>query len=1005
LIELKEQLSDTAKAFLEKITSEGVSVKSINPELGLNFSFRMVIRDDEEAIFFMKSQPEAHGLGSDNACLWTNSKSLVLAFLAIFDEQWSKATSLKTKADNLESASSSSSQFSVDLAKLEDSLLSETEPPITGVFAEPDLVGRERELGELRSLLNSAMVGKGKTVFVSGEAGAGKTRLVTEFLKDLKDQKAIVLTGWCLSNASVPYFPFFEAFNMYFSGGSKENIGVCSESGDSYINRNAPEIDSATEIELKNWLMGPSKANLGKAQTLSPQAWKDQTFVAVAKTLPSMSEHHPIILFIDDMHWADSASIALFHYVSRVISQSKGKVLLLGTFRSDELTPDAEGHPHPLADELRMMNREELFRQIELPCLDNYSVTKIAENMLGGKINSDFARKLAKESRGNPLFIVESIRMLSERMSLVQENEQWRLSIDELIIPAKIKDIILRRLATLKRDQRRILDAACVIGEKFDVELLAAVLSLDTLTVLETLNCVAQSTSLVKCFADSFKFDHARSRETLYEEIPLPLRKGYHVRVAEKLEALGKDGKLPFGDLAYHYRRAENSEKALKYSSAAGQDALARWSNAEAIRHFAYVLQTIGDNPELVKERDIAAEGLGDALFASSNFNEATKTFEELASRTANDRLKLRALSKAREAAFRLGDAVALCQLITRSEPLTAYDRLEKAKVFVSKGALFAMHVVEPLVLEESARVAGLGNMKIAGPNVIENMKAALKIFEEEYSILDAAFALAWLATALPGQGYPEEAIADGLLSVAIANESGDIDLQQMCMGRLVQGFQTSLLEKEALLAFKEMEEIEVKTKIGAFFQLVNARLQSARGFEQTGAYDEALPFAMKALDLLRKMESKTNLGDAYSVLTRLYARLGNIKRSEEFFEKLMKVPQQNLGNVRVRLSLTKAVLCAARGQWEEANQHFKESFEAYNVPRGANGDFPATKLYYAWALEKQGRLEEAKVQLQENRKIRNQIEEKFKQLRLWSSLMVRRHVCRGRIRNAPGPD
>jgi len=106
-----------------------------------------------------------------------------------------------------------------------------------------------------------------------------------------------------------------------------------------------------------------------------------------------------------------------------------------------------------------------------------------------------------------------------------------------------------------------------------------------------------------------------------------------------------------------------------------------------------------------------------------------------------------------------------------------------------------------------------------------------------------------------------------------------------------------------------------------------------------------------------------------------------------------MKVPQQNLGNVRVRLSLSKAVLCAARGQWEEANQHFKESFEAYEVPRGANGDFPATKLYYAWALEKQGRLEETKVQLEENRKIRNQIEEKFKQIRLWPSLMVRRHV------------
>jgi len=84
-------------------------------------------------------------------------------------------------------------------------------------LAEPPLVGRERELEELRTYLNSALAGKGTTVFVSGEAGAGKTRLVTEFLSQVKKQRVIILKGWCLSNAAVPYFPFFEAFNQYFS--------------------------------------------------------------------------------------------------------------------------------------------------------------------------------------------------------------------------------------------------------------------------------------------------------------------------------------------------------------------------------------------------------------------------------------------------------------------------------------------------------------------------------------------------------------------------------------------------------------------------------------------------------------------------------------------------------------------------------------------------------------------------------------------------------------------
>ncbi len=145
-------------------------------------------------------------------------------------------------------------------------------------------------------------------------------------------------------------------------------------------------------------------------------------------------------------------------------------------------------------------------------------------------------RNLTSESKGNPLFVVESLRMLHERRSLIQEDNEWRLASDELGIPTKIKDIILRRLAVLKYAQRRVLDAASVIGEKFDVELLSTVLGLDSLEVLETLNIIAHSTSLVCVEGNFYRFDHARSRETLYEELSPPLKRGYHARIAERLE-------------------------------------------------------------------------------------------------------------------------------------------------------------------------------------------------------------------------------------------------------------------------------------------------------------------------------------------------------------------------------------------------------------------------------------------------------------------------------------
>ena len=124
--------------------------------------------------------------------------------------------------------------------------------------------------------------------------------------------------------------------------------------------------------------------------------------------------------------------------------------LVLATFRSEDLNPDNEGHPHPLVDTLRLMGRESLYREIKLPSLSRPDVSLLAENMVGGRVQSEFAQKLANESQGNPLFIVESLKMLSEKGSLVQENDTWRLSTDEIGIPDKIKDIILRRVGALK---------------------------------------------------------------------------------------------------------------------------------------------------------------------------------------------------------------------------------------------------------------------------------------------------------------------------------------------------------------------------------------------------------------------------------------------------------------------------------------------------------------------------------------------------------------------------
>ena len=242
------------------------------------------------------------------------------------------------------------------------------------VLAVPVLVAREQELIELEQFLELASEGNGTTVFVSGEAGTGKTRLMNEFLNRAESQEVTVLTGWCLSNAAVPYFPFFEAFKMYFSREQNEEA-----------------------VKVTKWLEGPTHSDLPeKAQLFTPQAWKDQTFTAVTKTLMAISAKKPIILFIDDIHWADSASLALIHYIARAIKSER--ILLVATFRSEELTVDAEGRPQPLVHTLRLMRREDLFTEIKVASLNQKGVSELAQSMLGGDLQQELVGKLTAES-------------------------------------------------------------------------------------------------------------------------------------------------------------------------------------------------------------------------------------------------------------------------------------------------------------------------------------------------------------------------------------------------------------------------------------------------------------------------------------------------------------------------------------------------------------------------------------------------------------------------------
>ena len=832
----------------------------------------------------------------------------------------------------------------------------------TTSMIEPVFAGRESEIRELDDCLASVIDGNGRTVFVSGEAGTGKTRLVNEFLKLVRKREITIMVGWCLSDACVPYFPFIEAF--------KDCLGkLTSEPETSSSKRIEHEFSVALKALTKPVQVEEAKLVIRS----SPMVWKDATFATVGNVLQSASELRPVILFVDDLHWADSASLALLHYLSRVLSTKEA--LIVATFRSEELHPKEDGHPHPLVETARLLRREDLLKEISLSNLKRADVAKVAEHLARGPLDPEFTTKLANESLGNPLFVVESMRMLLESKRLVHKDGYFRLLTAEIGIPAKVKDIILHRLDSLKPEQRRMLDLASVIGEKFDPKLLGATLSTEAVQTLEELNCISASTSLVHSDEVNYRFDHARSREVLYNQIPSALRREYHARIAATIEsAFAKANEVRINDLAYHYSQAAKKDKALQYSIAAGEDALARFSNDEAANYFAYVLETVSDKPEYLNEKIKGLEGLGDALLAKGLFEKAGEIFEKL-SDVGSGATRSRALRKSLEASFWRGDMKHAVELAGKTEEYASLDRLEYARLLIWRG-----------------RVVGFSGDPEAA---LRDLEQALRISEEQHSLMDAAQALIQLSAYYGTKGKMKKAIAATRRAIALCHDLEDLR-GQMEM-RMFEGtvFFTCGLFKEAMDDYDK--SMKLAERLGAPNEITMTSLYSSFLLEAMGNMKDALAVSLQAQQYSERTDSGYLRFNNYQMLTRLYAKLGDLQHAEEFHGKLMKlfdmISQKGTRLAYATGVYAKALFSAAHEQWEQANSQFEESLQLLKTAVFSNMFEPIIKSDYASCLVKQGRRIEAKKLMEESIRLREEVKSRLEPGEVQAFLMAKRET------------
>ncbi len=373
---------------------------------------------------------------------------------------------------------------------------------------------------------------------------------------------------------------------------------------------------AGTEQILQNLLnMGKYE---GKFLVDDPRILQENLFDNVLLGIQRLSREKPVILFLDDLQWCDPSSLNLLHYLSRNIREKQ--VLILGTYRPEDIIEDEEGRVHPLEKTMQNMSREDLFTKITISRLDRKNTEHLVSNVLTpNDLEHGFFDRIHSETEGTPFYILEVIKLLIEERCLeLDENGIWKLAtdIDELAIPSKIYDVVKRRLDRVMGDQRDILESASVIGKEFSSEIIGHVLGLNRIKLLRNLSEIEKTHNLIHSFQKRYVFDHAKVREVLYNGIMDELRQEYHMIVAEAISETNKDDlDAVVGELAFHYFTA-GDPRAGEFLVMAGDLAKGKFANEEAVQSYLNALNFIEDDEMKVAIHD----NLGDVYSLISEY-------------------------------------------------------------------------------------------------------------------------------------------------------------------------------------------------------------------------------------------------------------------------------------------------------------------------------------------------------------------------------------------------